>query len=62
MAKNAFSNMRDEVDWSLIDHLSRPDSQLGSAENVASVIAMLDSQDGAFMNGEIVKVDGGVHN
>lgn len=61
LAQNAFSNMKDEVDWSLIEHLSRPDKKMGSPEEVASVIAMLASEDGAFMNGEVIKIDGGVH-
>jgi NAD(P)-dependent dehydrogenase (short-subunit alcohol dehydrogenase family) len=34
----------------------------GQPEDVAAVIAMLASADGAHMTGEIVKVDGGVHN
>jgi len=49
------------VDMSLFIHLSRPDHQFGRPEDVAGVIAMLASEDGRFMNGEIVRVDGGVH-
>lgn len=49
-------------DMSLFQHLNRPDSQFGAPESVASVIAMLASNDGAHMTGEVVKVDGGVHN
>ena len=49
------------VDLSLFMHLTRPDFQVGQPEQVASVIAMLASDDGAFMNGEIIRIDGGVH-
>lgn len=51
-----------EYDMSLFQHLSRPDGAFGAPESVAAVIAMLASEDGAHMTGEVVKVDGGVHN
>ncbi|MHC3126020.1 hypothetical protein OB03_01070 [Brevundimonas sp. GN22] len=54
-------NFPDDVDMSLYMHLSRPDFQVGQPEQVASVIAMLLSEDAAFMTGEIVRIDGGVH-
>lgn len=50
------------LDLSLFGHLSRPDGVFGKPENVAGVIAMLASDDGAHMTGEVVKMDGGVHN
>jgi NAD(P)-dependent dehydrogenase (short-subunit alcohol dehydrogenase family) len=50
------------LDLSLFQHLNRPDGVFGQPEDVAAVIAMLASADGAHMTGEIVKVDGGVHN
>ncbi len=50
------------LDLSLFAHLSRPDRVFGKPENVAGVIAMLASDDGAHMTGEVVKMDGGVHN
>jgi NAD(P)-dependent dehydrogenase (short-subunit alcohol dehydrogenase family) len=49
------------LDASLFAHLQRPDRGFGSPEQVAAVIAMLASADGGYMNGEIVKIDGGVH-
>lgn len=52
----------DGLDLSLFQHLSRPDSIFGKPAQVAAVVAMLASADGGFMTGEIVKVDGGVHN
>ncbi|KAF9994214.1 hypothetical protein BGZ80_001359 [Entomortierella chlamydospora] len=50
------------LDRSLFQRLTRPDFQFGMPDQVASVFAMLASEDGGFMTGEIVKVDGGVHN
>ena len=50
------------LDMDLFTHLNRPDGQFGAPEQVAGVIAMLASADGAHMTGEVVKVDGGVHN
>lgn len=50
------------LDQSLFQHLIRPDFTFGRPEQVAGVVAMLASDDGGFMTGEIVKVDGGVHN
>lgn len=49
------------VDHTLFMHLTPPDQKFGMPENVAGVIAMLASADGAHINGEIVRIDGGVH-
>jgi NAD(P)-dependent dehydrogenase (short-subunit alcohol dehydrogenase family) len=45
----------------LLGNLQRPDRQLGQPENIAAVVAMLASQDGSFINGEVIRIDGGVH-
>lgn len=58
----AAGGLPQDADMSLFVHLQRPDGQHGRPEQVAGVIAMLASEDGAFMTGEIVKVSGGVHN
>ena len=50
-----------EPDMTLFTHLTRPDGHYAPPEDVAGVIAMLASQDGRHINGEIVRMDGGVH-
>ncbi|KAF9098235.1 hypothetical protein BGX27_000833, partial [Mortierella sp. AM989] len=49
----------EDLDASLFQRLTRPDFLFGKPDQVASVFAMLASEDGSFMTGEIVKVDGG---
>ncbi len=49
------------VDRSLFLHMTPPDQKFGMPDNVAGVIAMLASSDGAHINGEIIRIDGGVH-
>ena len=46
---------------SLFSNLTRPDGIFGRPEAVAGVIAMLASEDGEFINGEIIRIDGGTH-
>ena len=46
---------------SLEQHLVRPGGGFGRPEQVATVVAMLASEDAGYMTGEVVKVDGGVH-
>jgi NAD(P)-dependent dehydrogenase (short-subunit alcohol dehydrogenase family) len=49
------------VDSSLFMHLMQPAGRSGQPEEVAGTIALLASDDGAFINGEIIRIDGGVH-
>jgi len=49
------------ADFRLYAHLTRPDRQLGQPQEVAAVIATLASDDGAFVNGAILRIDGGTH-
>lgn len=48
------------VDTRLFAHLT-PMTSFGMPEDVAGVIAMLASKDGAHITGEIIRIDGGVH-
>jgi NAD(P)-dependent dehydrogenase (short-subunit alcohol dehydrogenase family) len=50
-----------EMDPRLFQHVTRPDRRLGQPEQVAGVVAMLASEDGAFVNGEVIRIDGGTH-
>ncbi len=50
-----------EVDRNLFIHLTPLDYRFGQPDNVSGVIAMLASADGAHINGEIIRIDGGVH-
>lgn len=61
MVANQMQSFPEGVDFTLYAHLSRPDRQLGEPQNVAGVVAMLASEDGAFVNGAIVRIDGGTH-
>lgn len=61
MTANAAAGFPEGSDMSLFMHLSRGDHQFGAPDQVAGVVAMLASDDGAFMTGEIVRIDGGVH-
>jgi len=49
------------VDHSLFAHLTPTDGRFGMPDHVAGVIALLASADGAHINGEIIRIDGGVH-
>ena len=48
-------------DEKLFTNIMLPDKRMGKPEQVASVVAMLASDDGAFINGEVVRIDGGTH-
>jgi NAD(P)-dependent dehydrogenase (short-subunit alcohol dehydrogenase family) len=50
----------EDVDWDLIPRIMSPTGP-GDPASVASVIAMLASDDGAHITGEIIRIDGGTH-
>jgi len=60
LAQSVQTGMVEGADWDLYTHLS-PLNGFAAPDRIAGVIAMLASDDGAHMNGAIVRVDGGVH-
>jgi len=60
LASSVQTGMVEGADWELYNHLS-PINGFSPPDSIAGVIAMLASDDGAHMNGAIVRVDGGVH-
>ena len=62
LSRTVRQDAREGMDFSLFQHLTPLDGQMAAPETVAGVVAMLASADGARMTGEIVKMDGGVHN
>ncbi|MBS1907864.1 MAG: SDR family oxidoreductase [Actinobacteria bacterium] len=56
-------NLPADTDWSLFGNLQARlnDGRQGSPEEVAGVIAMLISADGAFITGTEIRIDGGAH-
>ncbi|CAF0938363.1 unnamed protein product [Adineta ricciae] len=50
-----------EVDPILFASLSLPDRRMGQPAEIAAVVAMLASEDGSFINGAVVQIDGGCH-
>ncbi len=50
----------DDIDARLIHRIMSPTGP-GEPESVASVVAMLASDDGAHMTGSIIRIDGGTH-
>lgn len=50
----------DDIDPSLFRRIMSP-TGVGRPESVASVVAMLASDDGAHMTGAVVRIDGGTH-
>ncbi|GHE29826.1 SDR family NAD(P)-dependent oxidoreductase [Sphingobacterium griseoflavum] len=59
--ENPLEHLGTDVDYTLMEHLKRMDLPYGNPEDVAGVVAMLASEDGAFINGEIIRIDGGNH-
>jgi len=57
-----FSLMPEDTDWTLLGKLTPAIGEgLGSPETVAGVVAMLVSDDGAFITGTEIRIDGGTH-
>lgn len=56
-------NLPVDTDWTLFGNLQAQlnDGRQGTPEDVAGVIAMLISSDGAFITGTEIRVDGGAH-
>ncbi len=50
-----------DIDHRLFSTLHPPEGRFGQPEDVAAVVAMLASQDGCFIKGEIIRIDGGTH-
>lgn len=61
MIKNPFGKIAEDVDMSLFTHLARPDGKFGEPQDIAGVISMLASSDANFVNGEVIRIDGGNH-
>jgi len=53
-------DLPDDADFDLIPRIMSPIGP-GAPEAVASVVAMLASDDGAHISGEIIRIDGGTH-
>lgn len=49
------------INHRLFENLRMPNGQFGKPEDVAGVVAMLASRDGCFINGDLIRIDGGVH-
>ena len=45
------------INPSLLDNVQQPGQRFGLPEEIASVVAMLASQDGSFINGEVIRLD-----
>lgn len=51
----------EDADMRLFMNLARPDRTFGQSDQVAAVVAMLASADGAYLSGQSIRIDGGVH-
>lgn len=62
ITENIFSLVPGDTDWSLFSKLTPAIGEgFGSPEAVAGVVAMLVSDDGAFITGTEIRIDGGTH-
>ncbi|WP_106403656.1 SDR family NAD(P)-dependent oxidoreductase [Actinocorallia populi] len=59
---NVFSLVPEDVDWNLFGKFGAALGKgAGSPEHIAGVVAMVASDDGAFITGTEIRVDGGAH-
>jgi NAD(P)-dependent dehydrogenase (short-subunit alcohol dehydrogenase family) len=58
MTENALANMPEEMRAAILQMGRSP--RLGRPEDIASMVALLFSDDGEWINGQVVSVDGGV--
>ncbi|MGO4750354.1 SDR family NAD(P)-dependent oxidoreductase, partial [Streptomyces sp. 2MCAF27] len=62
ITENIFSLVPEDTDWNLFTKLTPALGEgFGSADAVAGVVAMLVSDDGAFITGTEIRIDGGTH-
>ncbi|WEH12992.1 SDR family oxidoreductase [Streptomyces sp. VNUA24] len=62
ITQNIFSLMPEDTDWSLLGKLTPAIGEgFGSPDAVAGVVAMVVSDDGAFLTGTEIRIDGGTH-
>ncbi len=61
---NIMQSLPEDIDWSLLENNLQArlnDGSQGTPADVAGVIAMLISDDGAFITGTEIRIDGGAH-
>ncbi|MDT0543622.1 MULTISPECIES: SDR family NAD(P)-dependent oxidoreductase [Streptomyces] len=62
ITENIFSLVPEDTDWNLFTKLTPAIGEgFGSPDTVAGVVAMLVSDDGAFITGTEIRIDGGTH-
>ncbi|MCL8014903.1 SDR family NAD(P)-dependent oxidoreductase [Streptomyces sp. AS02] len=62
ITENIFSLMPEDTDWNLMGKLTPAIGEgFGSPDTVAGVVAMLVSDDGSFITGTEIRIDGGTH-
>lgn len=63
ITSTTIQNLPDDIDWTLLAKLQGAlnGGEQGTPENIAGVIAMLISDDGAFITGTEIRIDGGAH-
>ncbi|MFE8013929.1 SDR family NAD(P)-dependent oxidoreductase [Streptomyces antibioticus] len=62
ITENIFSLVPEDTDWTLFTKLTPVLGEgFGSPDTVAGVVAMLVSDDGAFITGTEIRIDGGTH-